>query len=69
MNWTIVLGKLKEIGIYMLARFEESGTWAATGGGFVLIHQIFPGVLGDKITAICAGLSLILAVLIPEKGA
>lgn len=62
------MDKMKNAGKWFLARFEEASTWSGVGVGSVLMHIMFPGILGDRATAVCAALSAFLAVVIPEKG-
>jgi len=52
---------------YVLARLEEPSTWTAGGMGFVAIHLLAPGTLGDGLVAAGASLGIILGALLPEK--
>lgn len=51
----------------ILLRLSQPSTWAGGGIGFLVIHQAFPGALGDSIDLALAGLFGVVAIILNEK--
>ena len=51
---------------WVLTRMKEPSTWAGAGVAAVVIHSVFPGVLGDAIIQVGASVGALLAVVLPE---
>jgi len=52
---------------WIVARLKEPSTWSGAGVVSLVIHQIWPGVLGDSILSAVAALGGVLSILISEK--
>ena len=51
----------------ILARLEESSTWAGGGIGAVLLGALVPGTTGQAVLHVVAAAAAALAIIIPEK--
>jgi len=51
---------------WVVARIKEPSTWAGASIVAVVVHQTFPGPMGDSILALGAAVGGILAVVMPE---
>jgi drug/metabolite transporter superfamily protein YnfA len=52
---------------WIVARLHEPSTWGGAGVISLVIHQIWPGVLGDNILNVAAAFGGVIAILMSEK--
>ena len=52
---------------WVVARLKEPSTWSGAGVVSLVIHQIWPGVLGDSVLNVAAAIGGVIAILMSER--
>ena len=53
---------------WIVSRLKEPSTWAGTGIISLVIHRLFPGILGDDLVNAFQGICGAVAIILSEKG-